>query len=198
VDDSRPTIPYATVFFPVQWERGRYLPFPGINYLEYSYYNGVDQWGCPGTSFLGNAEQWREGASITDPVPEYNEDTLCPVSCGCTFLVGPCGTFPTIPPKYRLIIAGCSGSKAGFNGTWELPYISGCQWELFIPAAGDHVDVFVFKDGPDNIILALVGLNVDDGEYTVTGPSNPVGPFVAPKTVGGVLFPPTIIVEGIG
>lgn len=197
VPDNRPVIPYANIFFPLQWDRGNVYPYPGIDYLKYSYYNGADVWGCPGTSFIGTEEQWRLGALTTDPVPTYNLDTLCPVSCGCTFLAGPCGTFPTIPPVYRVSISGCTGSKAGFNGVWDLPYVTGCQWELFIPGAGDYVDVFVFWDGVQNVLLVLVGLSADDGEYTVEDPPNPVGPYVANKTVGGVLFPATIGIEGI-
>jgi len=150
VPDDTPMSPYATIFAPNQWQRGEYMPFPGINYLEYSYFNGDNVWNCPATSFVGDRRQWYEGPLSTDPVPVYNEDSICPVSCGC--LGNPfvtCGFVPFAESKVcRVTIAGATGSAAAANGVWDVNHNVACQWQESFSGGTNLIEIDLADIGP--------------------------------------------------
>jgi len=191
-------LPYPTIFCPIVWNWDKSYPLPGEDLSLHVYYNGQDQWGLDGSHFCGTRQQWSDGPLSTDPAPAVPPGSFVPTCCGSALIPGICGPFSAVPGIYRITISGCTGSKAGFNGTHDVPSIGSCLWEKFVAAAGDYIFVALANNGPGLwIIQVLVGLDGDDAEYYVHEPPTVVGPYSAGKEVGGLLFPPTVGVLGI-
>jgi len=191
-------LPFPTIFCPITWNWNKSYPLPGEDLNLHEYYNGADVWGLNGDHVCGTREQWYNGCLTTDPVPAVLPGTFIPTCCGSPLIPGVCGPFSLIPGIYRVTVSGCSGSKAGFNGTHDVPSIGSCLWELFIPAAGDYIFLALYSTGLSTWELQVfLGLHGDDAQYYEFNPPNVTGPYNATKTVGGILFPPTVNVLGI-
>jgi len=187
--------PYPTIFAPLQWDRGEYYPLPGIDYLEYSYYDGEDVWNCPATSLIGSAEQWREGALSTDPVPEYNEDTDCPVSCGClgSGLVFTCTHCPAGAAEVRTVtFSGLVGVMAVYNGTWALSYTSACNWNYEDASRGLN---FGFNTPTQASLQCYRPPFTLDATYLGAVAISCTGPNTMPLSAGNPQFPLSITVD---
>jgi len=153
VPETNAWLPWPTIFCPDFWIRNETYPLPGVVLDEYIYYNGADVWHCDGANLVGNRQQWEEGCLTTDPVPEYDPVTLCPVACECGPVIPPnpihfdCGYCPAgAYTRYRFTIAGATGTAAPYNGTWVLEWQGGCDWLVTIQ--GDDF-VFFFYSGVD-------------------------------------------------
>lgn len=197
-------LPHATIFAPSQWQRGEFFPLPGINYLEYSYFNGEDDWGCPADSFVGSAEQWERGPLTTDPVPEYNEESKCPVSCGCVPpsdnpVITTCENCPDGAWTYYLVtVEGAVGGAAEWNGTWLATYEAFCGW--FSPGPNEDWGVMLefssFLDPPSKEVFLLFADADGDTSYFTGGFPNCVdGPWTVNFEAGNPDFPATVVVE---
>jgi len=201
VPETNNYIPWPTIFCPDAWIRGKDYPAPGVDLEFYEYYNGADLWGCGGNHLVGDEQQWREGCLSTDPVPEYDPLTLCPVECDCVVIPPvvcefcPGGAYE----QYRLTITGATGIHVIWNGTWPLEYLGECAWQGPGPVGSLGVSLTLSFSGdvPPKTELTIFGGQVGgDFNYFTVSETACLGPaWTMDRIAGAGTLPLTALLE---
>lgn len=199
VPDDRKWIPFWTIFSPNNHIAGDSVPFPGIDQDNVEYYNGADDWGCPGETFVGTPEQWQKGGLISDEIPAFNPVTLCPEVCGCPAPpAGPCIFVPYATERQcQVVVSGATGGPAVVNGSYLLDHTAGCQWHWTSEDGLSTIEVDISNElFPIAYIACFLLFNgVSIGFYEVQGEMDPDGTTVLFKGNLNPGWPDTITIE---